>query len=201
MLPRITVAAFAALLLFSPLHAQVPQLINYQGRVVVGSTNFDGTGQFKFALVTENGATTYWSNNGSSVNGSEPSAAVSLPVSKGLYSVLLGDATLPNMSVIPSTVFNNSDVRLRVWFNDGVHGFQLLSPDQRIAAVGYAMMASNVVDGAIGTAKLAPGAVGTDQLDQQHSFGCSRSALGGPGPLLQWQFAQLDQRRRRHLVA
>ena len=33
------------------LHAQVPQLINYQGRVAVGTVNFDGSGQFKFALV------------------------------------------------------------------------------------------------------------------------------------------------------
>ena len=72
------------------LHAQVPQIINYQGRVLVGATNFDGSGQFKFALVNAAGTTTYWSNNGSSVNGSEPSAAVTLTVTKGLYSVLLG---------------------------------------------------------------------------------------------------------------
>ena len=26
--------------------AQVPGIINYQGRVTVGGTNFDGTGQF-----------------------------------------------------------------------------------------------------------------------------------------------------------
>jgi hypothetical protein len=31
--------------------AQVPGIINYQGRVTVAGTNFDGTGQFKFALV------------------------------------------------------------------------------------------------------------------------------------------------------
>ena len=31
------------------------QIINYQGRVAVGGVNFDGTGQFKFALV--NGGT------------------------------------------------------------------------------------------------------------------------------------------------
>jgi hypothetical protein len=37
--------------LISPMAAQVPQLINYQGRVAVNGTNFDGTGQFKFALV------------------------------------------------------------------------------------------------------------------------------------------------------
>src|SRR5437867_212964 len=100
----------------STLYAQVPQLINYQGRVVVGTTNFDGTGQFKFALVNANGSTTYWSNNGTSTAGSEPTNAVSLTVSKGLYSVLLGDTSVANMTVsIPASVFNNSDVRLRVW--------------------------------------------------------------------------------------
>ena len=46
------------------------------------------------------------------------------------------------------------EVYLRVWFDDGVNGSQLLTPDQRIAAVGYAMMAGNVQDGAI-TARLA----------------------------------------------
>ena len=152
-------------LLGSTLPAQVPQLINYQGRVVVGATNFNGTGQFKFALVNAAGTTTYWSNNNTSVNGSEPSAAISLPVNNGLYSVLLGDATLPNMTVIPNTVFNNSDVRLRVWFNDGTTGSQLLTPDQRIAAVGYAMMAGTVQDGAITTAKIANGAVNSTKID------------------------------------
>ena len=88
--------------------------------------------------------------------------------------MLLGDATLPGMAIVPATVFANSDVRLRVWFNDGTNGSQLLTPDQRIAAVGYAMMTGNVPDGTITTAKLAnsavvstkiaDGAVGTSQL-------------------------------------
>ena len=51
--------------------------------------------------------------------------------------------------LLPATVFDNEDVRLRVWFNDGTHGFQLLAPDRRIAAVGYALMADSVSDGAI----------------------------------------------------
>jgi len=121
-------------------HAQVPQLINYQGRVAVSGTNFNGVGQFGFALVDGSGATTYWSNDNTSTGGGKPAAAVSLTVSKGLYSVLLGDAALPNMTAVPATVFSHSDVRLRVWFNDGSHGWQQLTPDQRIAAVGYAMM-------------------------------------------------------------
>lgn len=151
------------LLLAAPVGAQVPQLINYQGRVVQGGTNFNGTGSFKFALVNAAGNVTFWSNDGTSAAGSQPTAAISLSVVNGLYAVLLGDATIPNMTVIPSTVFNNADVRLRVWFNGGP-GFQLLSPDQRIAAVGYALMAANVPDGAITGAKLAAGAVGATQL-------------------------------------
>jgi len=129
-------------------HAQVPQLIHYQSRVAVGSVNFEGSGQFKFALVNTNGSTTYWSNDGTSTAGSQPTAAVTLPVSKGLYSVHLGDTTLANMTAIPASVFANADVRLRVWFNDGTNGSQLLTPDHRIAAVGYAMVAGALQSGA-----------------------------------------------------
>src|SRR5689334_4214896 len=142
--PRLRLTALAAVLvLVAPtLRAQVPQLLNYQGRVAVGTVNFEGSGQFKFALVNATGTTTYWSNDGTSTAGSQPTAAVALTVTKGLYSVLLGDTTIANMTVaIPATVFANSDVRLRVWFNDGTHGSQLLTPDQRIASVGYANMA------------------------------------------------------------
>jgi len=148
-----------ALLLATPATAQVPNLINYQGRVAVGVVNFEGSGLFKFALVNTNGSTTYWSNDGTSTAGSQPTAAVTLTVTKGLYSVLLGNATLPNMTIVPGTVFTNSDVRLRVWFNDGTNGFQLLTPDQRIAAVGYAMMAGSVSAGAITSSMIAANAV------------------------------------------
>jgi hypothetical protein len=134
------------LTLTATVHAQVPGIINYQGRVTVGGINFTGTGQFQFALVNTDGSATYW-NNGAGI--------VSVPVSKGLYSVLLGDATIANMNTIPITVFTNQDVLLRVWFNDGVTGLQQLIPDQRIAAVGFAMMAANIPDGTITSSKLA----------------------------------------------
>src|SRR4051812_24973697 len=155
----------------STLSAQVPQIINYQGRVVVGSTNFNGNGSFKFALVNANGSTTLWSNDGTSNSGSEPTNAVSLGVSNGLYSVLLGDSGLTNMTAIPTSVFNNSDVRLRVWFNDGTHASQVLSPDQRVAAVGYAMTTSNfsgvlpVINGGTGSSTGALNATGTITAD------------------------------------
>ena len=144
--PILRALALVLTLTSTALHAQVPQIINYQGRVAVGSpsVNFNGSGAFKFALVNTNGTTTYWSNDGTSTAGSEPTAAVALPVTKGLYSVLLG----ANMTPIPATVFANPDVRLRVWFNDGANGSQLLTPDQRIAAVGYAMVAGGLAPGA-----------------------------------------------------
>lgn len=147
-----------------PLFAQVPQLLHYQGRVRVSGADFSGTGQFKFALVNGAGSTTFWSNDGTSTGGSQPAAAVSLTVQGGLYSLLLGDATVPNMTVLTPGVFNNNDVRLRVWFSDGPNGWQQLTPDQRVAAVGYALMAEDVKDGAVTSAKLAAGAVTSAKL-------------------------------------
>lgn len=149
-------------LMAAALSAQVPQIINYQGRVAVGNVNFDGSGAFKFALVNTDGTTSYWSNDGTSSAGSEPTTAVTLAVTKGLYSVLLGDTALgANMTAIPNSVFANSDVRLRVWFNDGTNGSQLLAPDQRIAAVGYAMMAGALAsDATIPASQVAPTPLG-----------------------------------------
>jgi hypothetical protein len=142
-----------------PVVAQVPQLLNYQGRVRVSNADFTGTGQFKFALVNAAGTTSYWSNDRTSTNASQPAAAVSLGVQGGLYQVSLGDATVPNMTALQPGVFQNSDVHLRVWFSDGVNAWQQLTPDQRIAAVGYALMADDVKNGAVSTDKLAAGAV------------------------------------------
>lgn len=144
--------------------AQVPPILNYQGRVGVSGVNFEGSGQFKFALVNSTGTTTYWSNDGSSNGGSQPSTFVTLPVSKGLYSVLLGDASLPNMTTIPASVFSNAEIHLRVWFSDGTNGFQVLAPDRRLASVAYSMMATTVPDGAITGAKVAPGAISEEKM-------------------------------------
>ena len=143
----------AATFLSGPLRAQVPQLVNYQGRVAVDAVNFEGAGQFKFALVNSDGTVTFWSNDGTSVDGSEPAAAVTLTVARGLYSLLLGDTALGNMTAIPASVFTNPDVRLRVWFDDGTNGSQLLSPDQRLAPATY------LADGTVTTASIANGAV------------------------------------------
>ena len=180
--------ALAAILLTSALHAQVPQLVNYQGRVAVDAVNFEGAGLFRFALVNEDGTITFWSNDGTSAAGSEPTDAVSLAVAKGLYSVLLGDLALVNMTAIPASVFTNPDVRLRVWFDDGLNGSQLLTPDQRLAPATY------VADGAVTSASIAAGAVmGTHvapgALDFSH---LTVPAVPGTGQVLSFDGVSLN---------
>ncbi|MEM9479874.1 MAG: tail fiber domain-containing protein [Verrucomicrobiota bacterium] len=123
---------------------ETPRLLNHQGRMIANGTAFDGVGQFKFALVNADGSESYWSNDGTSAAGSEPTAAVSLSVDRGLYAVLLGDANLTGMTAFPSDLFQQGELWLRVWFNDGVNGSQQIVPDQRLATVPYAMTASRV---------------------------------------------------------
>ncbi len=196
-------------------------VVTYQGRVTDNGTNFNGTGQFKFALLTStnnnhtatafatiqfgyvggfflvdggngyitpptvtvtggggSGAAaaanisggvvtsltflssgsnyilpptvtispppenitypTYWSNDGTSSAGSEPAAAVSASVANGLFTVPLGDTSLANMTALSAPLFQQTDLKLRIWFNDGVNGFAALSPLQNLTAAPYA---------------------------------------------------------------
>ncbi|MGJ8726739.1 MAG: beta strand repeat-containing protein [Roseibacillus sp.] len=123
-------------------HAQVPATLHHQGRIVSNNVNFDGTGQFKFCLYhgTSPGVITtpIWKNDDSSpANGSEPATAISIAVTKGLYSLALG-ASPQQAITAPLTPAANSDLYLRIWFNDGSNGFQLLSPDRKISSVPFA---------------------------------------------------------------
>lgn len=120
-------------------------VLNYQGRVISGGTAFNGTGQFKFAIVSSDGLTFYWKNDGTTT-AEAPVAAVSLPVNKGLFSVQLGDAAIANMGTINSTVLSNAGIKLRVWFNDGVTGFQKFEPDTEL--VGYRIGSQGANEGA-----------------------------------------------------
>jgi hypothetical protein len=138
--------------------SQVPQIISYQGAISASGSNFNGLGQFKFALVNSNGTVTFWSNDGSSTGGSEPDQAVTNPVNQGLFSVMLGDTSLSNMTPVGLSVFTNSDVRFRIWFSGGTNSPVLLSPDQRLTSVGFAMMAANLPNGAVGSSQLVTSA-------------------------------------------
>jgi photosystem II stability/assembly factor-like uncharacterized protein len=150
------------LLLFSPLSTLGQNIpMNVQGRVTVDGLVFNGTGKFKFALVLSTGRIVLWTNDGTSAGQNfEPNTSIDLNVVKGLYSVQLGDTNVVGMTKpIDPDIFNNADVRLRIWFNDGTHGFQQLLPDERVGSVGYAYNAQRANQAAILT-----GSVTIDQV-------------------------------------
>ena len=115
-----------------------PPLISYQGQVWDGETPYDGVGYFKFAIVDTIG-THYWSNDGAS----PPEISVPLAVQNGLFTVLLGDTTLPGMTQpLTSEMFYYTERFMRVWFSpDDVTFTQM--PDQVIASVPYAFSAGS----------------------------------------------------------
>jgi len=220
------------LALFAGVHQLSAQntVFTYQGRVTDNATNFNGTGQFEFALVTSTNAssqaaatavmggssphefvnsynvtyggsgyvtapnvtvsggggsgamatasisggvvtginvinpgsgysstplvtidpppadilyTTYWSNDGTSSGGSEPAAFVTVPVANGLFTVVLGDTTLANMTAISASLFSQPELQLRIWFSDGVNSFAALSPVQNLTPTPYATVAES----------------------------------------------------------
>lgn len=141
--------------------SQVPQAITYQGSLSTGGNPYSGAGLFKFALVNSNGTATFWSNDGSSVGGGQPNQAITNLVTQGLFTVVLGN---PSMQALNWTVFTNSGVQLRIWFNDGTNGFAWLSPDHQLTSSGFAMMAASVPNGAVTSNNLAAGAVSTPNI-------------------------------------
>lgn len=124
--------------------AGAPTVVSYSGQVAVDGVPFHGTGYFKFAIVDAAGATSYWSNDGSSIAGSQPTTAVELAVDNGQLDVLLGDTALSHMTQpLDPAVFEGTERYLRLWFSaDGVN-YEQLSPDRRIASVPYALQAGN----------------------------------------------------------
>lgn len=128
--------------------AQLPNTIfTYQGRVFDNGTNFTGIGEFEFALVNTNeqtgSYTTWWSNDGSSTGGSEPASAVSVGVTNGIFTVALGDTTAPNMTALSTSIFTQPGLQLVIWFNDGINGFAVLHPPQKLTPTPYAILANS----------------------------------------------------------
>ncbi len=126
-----------AILMVSTAYA-VPMMINFQGVVQVNDAPFNGTGLFRFAIVNSSGDTTYWSNDGTSVDGSEPTDPEEITVTNGLYNVILGY----HMDALDHGVFEGDNRLLRIWFDDGAGtGSQLLQPDQQFTSTAFALQA------------------------------------------------------------
>ncbi|MCX6878616.1 MAG: hypothetical protein NTW21_33095, partial [Verrucomicrobia bacterium] len=130
---------------------QVPQQIQYQGRVATATGGaWSGTeGYFTFALVQ--GATVLWNNWAGTASPADPGTVspgtgqvLTLPVSAGVFSIRLGEGTDTNEQ-IPATVFFDATanavrtgVKLAVWFSpSGSPPFTRLSPDVEFTAVPY----------------------------------------------------------------
>jgi hypothetical protein len=141
----------------------VPGIITYQGCVTAHGTNFTGTGQFKFTIIRPAllNPTTVWSQDGKDT----PVTVLSVPVTNGLFTVGLGDTSLPGMiSPLTPAVFDTTNLHLRVWFSTDGGSFVQLAPDQRLTSTAYAMKAGTVSDGAITGAQIANGTVGSLEL-------------------------------------
>lgn len=167
-----------SLALSSPtLAAQVvPSIVPHQGRIVVNGTNFEGVGQFKFHLYQDadddhenDNESPIWKNDGSDPKNPVPDNAVTVNVTKGRYSVDLGDISIANMTALPGSLAPppGSHTYLRVWFDDGVHGFEQLAPDQRLLAVPFALHAGSagrVTSGGVSNDALENGSITADKL-------------------------------------
>ncbi len=137
--------------------------------------------------------TTYWSNDGTSADGSEPSASVSVAVNNGLFTVVLGDTTQPDMMAINATLFNQPNLQLRIWFNDGANGFAALSPVQTLTPAPYAIYAntaSNLINGLTirQSANDSPNVIGGSSVNFVSS-GVEGATIGGGGTMNYLGFA------------
>ena len=108
-------------------------------------------------MLNADGNESLWSNDGTSVNGSQPQNSVSVAVNGGLYSSCWAIRDVGMGAIDPQVFAQHGDAKLRVWFSDGVNGFQQLSPDRPFASVPYSFRsksADSVKSGAITTAQL-----------------------------------------------
>ncbi len=126
----------------------------YQGRVQDNGTNYSGSGRFQFALITTNATATntWWSNDGTSVGGSEPAGAgVVVNVTNSQFAVALGSSAVSNMAPLATTVFLQPGLQLAVWFSDGVNGFGVfpLQPLTPAPYATYAAVAGSLVNPAV----------------------------------------------------
>ena len=175
------ILAVAWLMISLNTHAvDVPLYIPYSGNISVDGQRFNGIGEFKFAIVNASCANvvdvkceSYWSNDSRSESGKEPEVSVKLPVTDGKFYVKRGDTSLAGMTEMPLDVFKHDTSYLRVWFDDGVNGFQQLSNDKQFISVPYAYfskeadIANKVSEGSILSTSIADNAIGEQQINSQ----------------------------------
>ncbi len=147
--------------------ADVPPVMNFQGRLTDASANpvADGTYTLQFAIYdVATGGTPLWSESNGGVT-----------TKNGLFSVLLGSVVN-----LPANIFDNPNR----WFGVTVGSDAEMTPRQPFASVPSAfrtntaqtvddgaITASKLADSAVTTAKLADGSVTPAKLSGSGSFG------------------------------
>lgn len=113
-----------------------PTTVSYQGQLLRDGSPFDGEADFKFVVV--DGGASLWSNDGTSINGQEPTAFVSLAVEQGLFYVLLGSGAMVPLTA--DLLEGAVDPQLRIWVRapSGSGEFEPLT-DQHIASVPFSL--------------------------------------------------------------
>ncbi|MBN1423775.1 hypothetical protein JXA88_04390, partial [Candidatus Fermentibacteria bacterium] len=134
-----TIVVVLVALLATFAHAEIPQVISYQGKVTdaAGTPVADGAYTMRFRIYDAVSAgTLLWDS------GAQP-----VSVTNGIFSVLLGESPQPAL-----TLDFSADYWLLVTFG-GVDQ----APRQRLASIGYAYMASGLVAGTEVSGSVASG--------------------------------------------
>jgi hypothetical protein len=163
----------------------IPRQVAYQGWVRVAGVNFNGSGQFKFAITDAAGTTSHWSHDGTSVAGAEPSGTpVTATVTDGLFAIRLGDTGIANMAALTDAVFANQALRLKVWFSsDNGASFAALGSPSPLIAAPFAMRAQDArsLDGTAPTATGLAVLGAADAAAARTAIGAAASGAGTPG--------------------
>jgi hypothetical protein len=147
--------------------------ISYQGALLDAGVPYDGTAQFKFAVVSSAGAT-LWSHDGTSSDGSQPASSIGLEIDRGVFAVLLGQNMVP---LTADAIGLATDPVLRVWVDVGA-GFVQLG-DQPLSGSAFALQ-SDAAKRALGNFQVA----GELQVNAGIRFpdnSVQTSAAGGSG--------------------
>ena len=175
--PAVASAALLALVAGAtapPAHAQ-GQPLEVSVRVPgLGEPVANGIYFFKFAIVGREDGVTYWSHDGTSVDGGEPDSALPLPVDAGAVTVILGEPPFSGQPDIGPELVQRDDVVLRVWYA-GSHDSRFRKlPDRRLRGRGFSHFAESARDAERLEGKRASdfeqaGAVWRHEQDHEHT--------------------------------
>ncbi len=127
---KLSAVLFAVLLISSAFAG--PRELTYQGQLYESGSAVDATKYFQFELIKD--SVVVWKSYGTGTG------RVALNVSKGFFSVPLGDTTIANMEALPAGMFDDDvAVYLKVYVGDATGDMTALSPNSKITSAAYVM--------------------------------------------------------------